>query len=268
MDTPYVLVVAAVEAEIRHLKDCLKFLSVKSVGGRSLWRGEYGTMPVSVLTTGPGIVNAVQAMTACIEASKPRLIIQTGCGGGFRPHGMTLGDVAVATAEVDVHLGIESESGDPAVQALPFPVLTCDGMELREQYPLDPELTAFTASSLASAWHSRGIRIFTGTFVTVSTITATDARSAFLFRTYAPFIESMEGAAAAFLSLHYRIPLIEIRCVSNFVGKRNLAAWNLPLACTRSGEAAATMLPFVDIAIKQNFTKSTSFDLDKATNNT
>ena len=245
METPYILVTAAVKAETQSLCDCLDFLFAKPVGRRSLWCGRSGEIPVCVLTAGPGIVNTVQAMTACVEAEKPSLIIQVGCGGGFRQHGMQIGDVAVATSEVDVHLGIESETVSPALQELPFPVLTCNGMEFREQYPLDMNLATSVCSFLTSAWRSRGIQVFKGPFITGATVTATDARSAFLFRAFSPFMESMEGAAAAFLSLYYQIPLIEVRCVSNFVGKRNRTEWNLPLACTRSGEAAAAILPLI-----------------------
>ena len=45
-----------------------------------------------------------------------------------------------------------------------------------------------------------------------------------------PFKESMEGAAFFYVSILEKIPFIELRSVSNEVGERNRAKWDIPLA--------------------------------------
>jgi len=45
-----------------------------------------------------------------------------------------------------------------------------------------------------------------GPFITVSTITTTNARAHALFERFAPCMEQMEGAAAAHISMIYNIP--------------------------------------------------------------
>jgi futalosine hydrolase len=81
--------------------------------------------------------------------------------------------------------------------------------------------------------------------VTVSTITATERGAVRHYKRFKPCLENMEGVGAAFVAKHYGIPFLEIRCVSNLVGKRNRDAWDLPLACRRSAEAAVLWMETV-----------------------
>ena len=145
MSSNYILVLAAVASEIQGILDRITQPSVQMIGGRSVQCGRICGMPLRILVTGPGIVNTVQAITACVENARPSLILQTGCGGGFRQLGMTNGDIAVATTEVDIHLGIETGKHNAPLQEIPFPVLEIDGKALKENYPLNLNLaeTAF-----------------------------------------------------------------------------------------------------------------------------
>lgn len=43
-------------------------------------------------------------------------------------------------------------------------------------------------------------------------------------------IESMEGAAVFFAAHFTQTPVLQIRCLSNYVERRNRAAWDIPLA--------------------------------------
>ena len=45
-----------------------------------------------------------------------------------------------------------------------------------------------------------------------------------------PITESMEGAAFLFACKHSNVPCIQLRAISNYIEKRNRAAWNIPLA--------------------------------------
>jgi futalosine hydrolase len=201
-------------------------------------------MPLRIIVTGPGILNTVQAVTACVEKARPLWILQTGCGGGFRQLGMANGDIAVATSETDIHLGIETGENNAPLLQLPFPVLESGGRPYRETYPLDMNSVEAAFLRLKAVFGPQGIGVFKGPFVTGSTVTGSLQRADYLFRTFSPCIESMEGAGVAFLSHYYRLPFLEIRCVSNMVGKRDLSGWDLSLACRRAGEAAAELIAF------------------------
>jgi futalosine hydrolase len=45
-----------------------------------------------------------------------------------------------------------------------------------------------------------------------------------------PDIESMEGAAVAYVCQQFGVPWVQIRAISNRVEPRNRNAWNIPLA--------------------------------------
>jgi futalosine hydrolase len=240
----YILVFAAVAPEIQGVLDRISRPSAQMIGGRSVWCGRVKGMPLRIVVTGPGIVNTVQAITACVESERPLLMLQAGCGGGFRQLGMHIGDIAVATTEVDVHLGIETGKHNVPLLEMPFPVLESDGKALKEIYPLDLKVAETTYLRLKAVFGPKGIKVFKGPFITGSTVTGSEDRAAFLFKTYSPCMESMEGAGAAFLSHYYQLPFIEIRCVSNMVGKRDLSQWDLSLACLRAGQAAADLIEF------------------------
>ncbi|MFV9645274.1 MAG: hypothetical protein ACNYWU_05565, partial [Desulfobacterales bacterium] len=101
----HIIIVAAVYDELSALIDRVEKPVVSKLGGRKIVSGHIGGKSVKLLITGPGIVNAVQALTAAIEDSMPSLIIQTGCAGAFKKSGLKIGDIGIATEEIDVNLG-------------------------------------------------------------------------------------------------------------------------------------------------------------------
>jgi futalosine hydrolase len=245
METAYILIIAAVTPEIQGVLDKISHPTARMIGSRSVHCGRMGGIPLKIVVAGPGILNTVQAITACVENERPFLMIQAGCGGGFKQLGMANGDVAVATSEVDVHLGIETTGGHNApLLQMPFPVLESDGRAPTANYPLNVNLAETAFLRLKAVFGPEGIGVFKGPFVTGSTVTGSEERAAFLFDTFSPCMESMEGAGAAFLSHYYQLPFLEIRCVSNLVGKRDLSRWELSLACRRAGEATADLIAF------------------------
>jgi len=90
-------------------------------------------------------------------------------------------------------------------------------------------------------------RIGVGPFVTVVTVTATAIRAKRLHGEYGALMENMEGAAAAHVCMRYDIPFLEIRSVSNRVGRRDKDAWNLPLAFKRASRAVYTVIERISL---------------------
>jgi futalosine hydrolase len=98
------------------------------------------------------------------------------------------------------------------------------------RYPIDATLSDRAFHLLKNQLPNSGPRVIRGPFATVSTITASDERADALFSTFFPIMETMEGSAAAHVAILYGIPFLEIRSASNWVGKRDRNAWDLPLA--------------------------------------
>ncbi|MBU2521575.1 MAG: futalosine hydrolase [Proteobacteria bacterium] len=242
-----IIVSAAVEEELSKLIDRIESPVFSSVGGRKTTCGYIAGKPVRALITGPGTVNTVQCLTAAIENVRPLLIIQTGCAGAFRESGLNIGDIGIATEEIDIQLGIEAENDSLPLNELPFLTIKSNEIDLKNRYPLDIKLVNQALETLTKVFEGKSIGVMKGPFVTVSTITATETRAKNIYKHYSPCMEGMEGAGAAHLAIHYDIPFLEIRSASNFVGKRDRDSWNLPLAFERGAMAALHLIRHIEI---------------------
>ena len=237
-----IIIVAAVYDELSALIDKVEKPVVSKLGKRKIISGHIEGKSVKLLITGPGLVNTVQALTAAIENSMPSLIIQTGCAGAFKESGLKIGDIGIATEEIDADLGIEPENVDGPLNELPFSLLNSHGHDIKNRYPLDHELANLAFKAIQKGLADKNIGLMKGPFITVSTITATDMRAGKLYKQFKPCMEGMEGSGAAHLAIHYGIPFLEIRSASNMVGKRDPGAWDLTLAFERGAMAVFTLI--------------------------
>ena len=238
----YTLVAGAVPAELAPIREALNNINERQVGRRPVTTGVLDDTLVQLIETGPGLINTAQSLTAVFEASLPRMILMVGCAGGFQQAGMAVGDVGIATAEIDVQLGIEADDKNMSPLPLPFDLGMLGGEKIKIRIELNGDLTTYAENVIRQCFKTEGTTVIKGPFITVSTITATDQRAEFLFKQCQPCMESMEGVAGAYIAGYYGIPFLEIRCASNIVGDRHRDAWNLPLACQRSGLAAISFV--------------------------
>jgi len=242
-----IIVSAAVEGELAKLVACIESPVLSIAGGRRITRGYIEGKPVRALITGPGVINTVQSLTAAIENARPSLIIQTGCAGAFRKSGLNIGDIGIATEEIDIQLGIETEDGSFPLKELPFSIIKSNSIDIKNRYPLDIEFVNQASETLRKFFEEKRIGLINGPFITVSTITATSSRAKDIYKQFSPCMECMEGAGAAHLSIYYDIPFLEIRSASNFAGKRDRNSWNLSLAFERGALAVLNLIRHLEI---------------------
>jgi adenosylhomocysteine nucleosidase len=94
-----VAVVVAMEAELRHLREQLTIEGERRDGP---WREEVAVvagLPVLLLRSGMGMVNAAAATERVIDAHRPRAVLNFGCTGAHR-RDVLPGDVVVGTRTV------------------------------------------------------------------------------------------------------------------------------------------------------------------------
>lgn len=233
----YILIIAAVAEELTDLRERLGHSSIDRKVEKPIISGRLAGQSVGLLETGPGQINTARALTATIEAEKPALVIQTGCAGVFDVTGLSLGDIGIASEEIDVQLGVEVQGEETIVSPLPFIILKKGMTQIRNTYPMEPDLVENTHLVLKETFAAVGIKVAAGPFITVSTITSSDLRAKKYHREYGALMENMEGAAAAHICIHYGIPFLEIRSASNRVGQRDKKNWNLPLAFGQASRA-------------------------------
>jgi futalosine hydrolase len=245
VQTPYILILSATEEEISLLINRIENSQTAPIAYRKAVSGRIGDVHVMVMITDPGLVNTAQAVTAAIEKKRPALVIQTGCCGAFKKSGLKIGDIAMATEEIDAQLGIESSNADNLADPLPFRIMHNQGGPFFHRYPVDARWLEKLDQPLS--WlKKRGISINKGPFVTVSTITSSDDRARALFKRHGAIAEQMEGSAAAHVCALYEIPFIEIRGVSNMAGLRERQTWDIPLAAKNCSEAMILFIESMD----------------------
>jgi len=91
-------------------------------------------------------------------------------------------------------------------------------------------------------------RMATDNGVDLSTVTGTAARGVELFAASQPVAEAMEGAAAGSVAARFSRAFLEVRTVSNLVGVRDRAGWDIPQATSMLTRAVSAMIPVLVIA--------------------
>jgi futalosine hydrolase len=170
-----------------------------------------------VVVTGVGPVNAAHAVTVAVLQERPAGIVVCGVGGAYPLSGIDVGDVVAADLECYGDLGAGSPSGFLDMKALGFPVVASPQLynDLPMQlFPTEPRVK----------------------FVTVSTCTGTDAAARTIAARTGGAVENMEGAAVAHVAHLHRIPVGELRGISNIVTDRDPKSWRLQEAATAAQE--------------------------------
>jgi futalosine hydrolase len=175
-----------------------------------------------VIVGGVGPAAAAATTSRALHNAGYDVVLCAGIGGGFAP--LAPGDVAVAAAIVFADLGAETPAGFVPMSALGFGV---------DSYPVQPKLAVELADRTGG---------HLGSVLTVATVTGTQESATALARRYPDAVaEAMEGAGVAAAAALHGVPVAEVRAISNVVGPRDRAAWQIPLALESLGKAVAAV---------------------------
>jgi futalosine hydrolase len=185
------------------------------------------------LVTGVGIVETTLALTRYFDAGKGvEVVINIGVAGAYVYDGNQKADlleICIARRETLGDLGIcHGDRIEPLA----------DHLLHAAHYNLDPDLISQAECLLRAAQ----IVPRQGNFITVSGVSATQQRGAMLGTMYQGLCENMEGGAVARVCHEFKLPLLEMRAVSNLVEDRDMEQWKLGAASERIGTAAALVL--------------------------
>ncbi len=116
--------------------------------------------------------------------------------------------------------------------------------------PLPEELAGGITFQLDHRLRGRAGKILTrygkafhlGTFVTVSGASGSRRRGEGLRQYWQGLAENMEGAAVARVCADFSLPLVEIRCISNFVEDYTPQGWRLAEACHKAADCTFLLL--------------------------
>lgn len=170
-----------------------------------------------ILITGVGMHHAIYELTQQLHGHHYDLVIQAGVAGAFEGTGLKMGDVVAVKQDAFGDAGSFENNEFHSLQSLG---LTLDKDWITNQHSLLQKLKI----PLVKA-------------ITINTITNYMPYVQALQKKWEPAIESMEGAALHFVCSKKNVPYIQLRAISNFVGERNKANWQLGTAVTNLNAA-------------------------------
>ena len=173
-----------------------------------LWRIREGYASVS----GAGTPITLLRLIPWIQSLKPGWLVNLGIAGAYPESDLKIGDVVTGTSEVFADLGMEmpDEEGFRPLSEFPFSDAT-----LRGPMPL-------WVPEWAGAKQGRG--------ATVNQCTGRDETGRRRRKLFGADFESMEGAAVALAGSAARIPVCEVRAISNLASKRDVRPENIRIA--------------------------------------
>ncbi|PYE55897.1 futalosine hydrolase [Deinococcus yavapaiensis] len=174
-------------------------------------------LDLTLYVSGIGSVNAALATMRAIEREHPDLVVSTGIGGAYPSSGLQPGDVAISSEIVYGALGAMDGARFLDLAELGFPLVG----EMHNRLPVWQG---------AASWASRANAAF-GPLLTLETVTGDDEIALVLERRFpGALTEGMEGAGVAHAALLAGVAAVEVRGVSNMVGRRDRSSWRLPEA--------------------------------------
>ena len=172
---------------------------------------EYKTK-MDVLITGVGLTAATYHLTKKILTERPRFVLQAGICGSLDNY-LKTGKIVIVEKESIGDLGVMEKGGFSSLFNLGF-------VQLNE-YPW----TNGKLCNNMSLLQKTGLTIADG--VTINEITTSPERIQVYRNELKANIETMEGAALHYVCLSEKIPFLQLRCVSNYVGERDKNKWAL-----------------------------------------
>jgi len=213
-----ILVVSATELELQPLLDIVPV-------DKHHWK---------TLVCGVGVVETTLSLSRFLGQGKEAFdtVIHFGVAGAYVPksgQGAKLLDICLAGEELFGDFGICYTDHIEALNT-EFVHSNC--------YTLDTKLLKRCGDML----QGKNISYRQGTFVTVAGCSATLERGRMLQSQYNALCENMEGAAVARVCDAFSLPLLELRCISNYVEDRDLSRWKIKEACQHAAVCTASFL--------------------------
>lgn len=195
-----------------------------------------GLVDVDTLTLGVGKTAAAVSLYGLLRARPTaRAVLLFGVAGAFpdrhrdQPAPVRLGQVAVVGSDRFGDEGVATPNGfEPVRLAAAYATGRGDVLGDPGVFPAHKRMAAEAAARL-------GVPVVRG--VTVSTCSGVDDLSQALHRRSGADVESMEGAAVAYVCQKLELPLLHVRAISNWTGDRDRGEWNLGAAVDALGRA-------------------------------
>ncbi|MCC5890089.1 MAG: 5'-methylthioadenosine/adenosylhomocysteine nucleosidase [Alkalibacterium sp.] len=224
-------IIAAMEQEIRLLKNQLKNQRETIVANLTFFEGEIGSTSVVMVQSGIGKVNAAIAATLLITFFEADTVINTGSAGGIGEN-LKVGDLVLST---------ELSYNDADARAFGYAFGQIPQMP--ERFTADEDsLSILKQAALESNWTVRHGLIVTGD----SFISDKNAIREIKAHFSDAMVTEMEGTAVAQTCFQFKVPFVVVRAVSDVADEEASLSFNefIELAGRKSAEM---VLRFIEL---------------------
>lgn len=170
-------------------------------------------MNIDVLVTGIGMTTTTYRLTKYFSIKSPDLVIQAGIAGCFDQK-IPLGTVVTIKQDTIADEGV--------VELKKLRTLFELQLVPQNQFPYKKGWLINTSTELIKKCK---LKVVKG--ISVNQITTSKRMIQFYMDKFNPVTESMEGAALHYVCLMEKIPFLQIRSVSNYIGERNKKNWKM-----------------------------------------
>ena len=236
-----IALLAAVPEETVLISEILKDSGQESVDGMVMLTGRIHGQAVCLTHGGIGKAAAAAATITLLHYCRPEALLLFGCGGAYPHSGLEIGDLALAETEIFGDEGVLTPHGFDDLAAMRLPMRQGDE-SFFNSWPTDEPLRERSRPTLLDLADEQGIKLATGSFVTVSTCTGTTTRAIEIEQRTGGICENMEGAAVALACRQLSVPLLEMRGISNLVEDRDTSRWDLAAGMTVAQQAVIGLL--------------------------
>jgi len=218
-----ILCVAATKIEIGSLIRCFEDAGEYASVGDLRFRRE--GLEVDVLMTGVGLVPALYFVTRQLKMETYDLLLNIGIAGSFYPQ-LETGDVVRVVEDNFADMGAQDDAG--------FYSMFQAGFWNKDERPfsngrLIPQVDMRWTGGLESLAQVKGL--------TVQNVSGDPVHTREKLERYGADVETMEGAAFFYVALMENKPAIQVRAISNMVGDRDAAGWDIPVATQNLADA-------------------------------
>ena len=177
---------------------------------------------VDILVTGIGVPATIYQLQKKLYGKKYGLVIQAGIAGAFSLN-LKLGEVVLVEQDTFADLGMEEREKFTSIFNSTF-------MDENE-FPFSKGWLVNKTPLISTL----SLSLVKG--VTVNKVSDSMVQRQQIIGNFSPQTESMEGAAFHYVCLQEKVPFIQVRSVSNYVGERDKTKWKMKESIANLNEA-------------------------------
>lgn len=168
---------------------------------------------IDVLITGIGLTATTYNLTKYFSLKRPGHVIQAGIAGSFDKNISLASVVIVKKDRIADEVVVEEKKPKTLFD---LGLISSNHFPYKNRWLVNPDKKIFTLRKYKAV-----------NAISVNQVSADKKMIGFYKENFQPAIESMEGAALHYVCLSEKIPFLQIRSISNYVGERNKKNWKI-----------------------------------------